>query len=325
MSNKWFSSFKHVMDYRLTAQLKDFNKLVIYGNFRLDAVDLGFLVIIITIVIVRHDIVEAEENCNEISFAHLLSCENMREYNLLRGLFGEAPEEEVEHIQEEILGLKFRDILTFFDASDTSFISEKIKENEQEGQGDCFSIVFSYNKTAFLNEEVVRRACNEPVVTYICKFKVHYKAYEQMILAASAEKEQKYDTLKKIKDETRGGRKAYNIYTYYTNEMDSDEENDAATQFLHSVLIFHFSNTFSFLILKLNIILSYELDAASACIYEFNTVTDSIIIKYRTENITLCLAISCFIFLIILVASALASAVEKESLRNSYVSETSNV
>lgn len=41
------------MDYRLTAQLKDFNKLVIYGNFRLDAVDLGFLVIIITIVIVR--------------------------------------------------------------------------------------------------------------------------------------------------------------------------------------------------------------------------------------------------------------------------------
>lgn len=33
-----------------------------------------------------------------------------------------------------------------------------------------------------------------------------------MILAASAEKEQKYDTLKKIKDETRGGRKAYNIY-----------------------------------------------------------------------------------------------------------------
>lgn len=66
--------------------------------------------------------------------------------------------------------------------------------------------------------------------------------------------------------------------------MDSDEENDAATQFLHSVLIFHFSNTFSFLILKLNIILSYELDAASACIYEFNTVTDSIIIKYRTES-----------------------------------------
>lgn len=59
---------------------------------------------------------------------------------------------------------------------------------------------------------MVRRACNEPVVTYICKFKVHYKAYEQMILAASAEKEQKYDTLKKIKDETRGGRKAYNIY-----------------------------------------------------------------------------------------------------------------